>query len=182
MHEHLGQPRQPAPGHFAAGRLVNRHLAPAGNGQATGLQGLGQRLAAAGIAGIIQTGWLGAVTTNIGAGMELQVIAAAVIGGANLAGGVGTAFGALVGAALIEVIRNSLGLLGINAFWQGAFIGGAIILAVSALVDRGRISSSTKLPGGKSARPNRVIRPRGVLRIDCPERDWPMTVPLTTVP
>jgi ribose transport system permease protein len=84
----------------------------------------------AGIAGIIQTGWLGAVTTNIGAGMELQVIAAAVIGGANLAGGVGTAFGAIVGAALIEVIRNSLGLLGINAFWQGTFIGGAIVLAV----------------------------------------------------
>ena len=88
----------------------------------------------AGIAGIVQTGWLGAVTTNIGTGMELQVIAAAVIGGANLAGGVGTAFGALVGAALIEVIRNSLGLLGINAFWQGTFIGGAIILAV--LFDR----------------------------------------------
>jgi ribose transport system permease protein len=84
----------------------------------------------AGIAGIIQTGWLGAVTTNIGAGMELQVIAAAVIGGANLAGGVGTAFGALIGAALIEIIRNSLGLLGINAFWQGTFIGGAIIFAV----------------------------------------------------
>ncbi|KQW67195.1 ABC transporter permease [Ensifer sp. T173] len=89
---------------------------------------------AAGVAGIIQTGWLGAVTTNIGAGMELQVIAAAVIGGANLAGGVGTALGALVGAALIEVIRNSLGLLGINAFWQGTFIGGATILAV--LFDR----------------------------------------------
>lgn len=88
----------------------------------------------AGIAGIIQTGWLGAVTTNIGAGMELQVIAAAVIGGANLAGGAGTALGALVGAALIEVIRNSLGLLGINAFWQGTFIGGATILAV--LFDR----------------------------------------------
>jgi len=88
----------------------------------------------AGVAGIIQTGWLGAVTTNIGAGMELQVIAAAVIGGANLAGGVGTASGALIGAALIEVIRNSLGLLGINAFWQGTFIGGAIVLAV--LFDR----------------------------------------------
>ena len=88
----------------------------------------------AGVAGIIQTGWLGAVTTNIGAGMELQVIAAAVIGGANLAGGVGTAFGALIGAALIEIIRNSLGLLGINAFWQGSFIGGAIVLAV--LLDR----------------------------------------------
>jgi ribose transport system permease protein len=85
----------------------------------------------AGIAGIIETGWLGAVTTNLGAGMELQVIAATVIGGANLAGGVGTAFGALVGSALIEVIRNSLGLLGINAFWQGAFVGAFIIIAVS---------------------------------------------------
>jgi ribose transport system permease protein len=85
----------------------------------------------AGIAGIIMTGWLGAVTTNIGAGMELQVIAAAVIGGANLAGGIGTASGALVGAALIEVIRNSLGLLGINAFWQGTFIGGCIVVAVA---------------------------------------------------
>jgi ribose transport system permease protein len=90
----------------------------------------------AGIAGIIQTGWLGAITTNIGTGLELQVIAAAVIGGAALAGGVGTALGAIVGAALIEVIRNSLGLLGINAFWQGCFIGGAILFAV--LFDRVR--------------------------------------------
>jgi ribose transport system permease protein len=85
----------------------------------------------AGIAGIIMTGWLGAVTTNLGAGMELQVIAAAVIGGANLAGGIGTASGALVGAALIEIIRNSLGLLGINAFWQGTFIGSSIVIAVA---------------------------------------------------
>ena len=85
----------------------------------------------AGIAGVIETGWLGAVTTNLGTGMELQVIAATVIGGANLAGGAGTAFGALIGSALIEVIRNSLGLLGINAFWQGAFIGTFIIVAVT---------------------------------------------------
>lgn len=86
---------------------------------------------AAAIAGIVQTGWLGSVTTNIGAGMELQVIAAAVIGGASLVGGAGTAIGALVGSALLEIIRNSLGLLGINAFWQGTFIGGAIIIAVA---------------------------------------------------
>ena len=85
----------------------------------------------AGIAGVIETGWLGAVTTNLGSGLELQVIAATVIGGANLAGGVGTAFGALVGSALIEIIRNSLGLLGINAFWQGAFVGAFIIVAVT---------------------------------------------------
>ena len=66
----------------------------------------------------------------------VQVIAAAVIGGANLAGGIGTASGAIIGAVLIEVIRNSLGLLGINAFWQGVFIGGAILFAV--LFDRVR--------------------------------------------
>jgi ribose transport system permease protein len=88
----------------------------------------------AGLAAIVETGWLGAVTTNLGAGMELQVIAATVIGGADLMGGTGTAFGALVGAALIEIIRNSLGLLGVNAFWQGFFIGAAILLAV--LFDR----------------------------------------------
>jgi ribose transport system permease protein len=86
---------------------------------------------AAAIAGIVETGWLGAVTTNIGTGMELQVIAAAVIGGASLVGGAGTALGALVGSALLEVIRNSLGLLGINAFWQGTFIGSAILIAVA---------------------------------------------------
>jgi ribose transport system permease protein len=85
----------------------------------------------AAIAGIVETGWLGAVTTNIGAGMELQVIAAAVIGGASLIGGAGTAIGALVGAALIEIIRNSLGLLGINPFWQGTVIGLAIVVAVA---------------------------------------------------
>src|SRR5438552_755505 len=48
-----------------------------------------------------------------------------------LAGGIGTAFGALIGSALIEVIRNSLGLLGISAFWQGTFIGTFIIIAVA---------------------------------------------------
>jgi ribose transport system permease protein len=119
-----------------------RHLyAIGGNEHAATLTGVPVRLIkvavymlsalSAGIAGIVETGWLGAVTTNIGTGMELQVIAAAVIGGASLVGGVGTAFGAIVGSALIEVIRNSLGLLGINAFWQGCFIGSCIIIAVA---------------------------------------------------
>jgi ribose transport system permease protein len=85
----------------------------------------------AGITGVLEVGWLGGVTTNLGQGMELSVIAAAVIGGANLAGGTGTAFGAIVGALLIEVIRNSLILLGISTFWQGAFVGSFIIIAVA---------------------------------------------------
>ena len=88
----------------------------------------------AGIAGILEVGWLGTITTGLGQGMELTVIAAAVIGGANLSGGIGTALGAVVGAALIEVIRNSLTLLGISTFWQGTFVGSFIVIAV--LFDR----------------------------------------------
>jgi ribose transport system permease protein len=85
----------------------------------------------AGVAGVLEAGWLGGVTTNLGQSMELSVIAASVIGGANLMGGAGTIFGSVVGAALIEVIRNSLILLGISTFWQGAFVGSFIILAVA---------------------------------------------------
>ena len=104
----------------------------------------------AGIAGILEVGWLGTITTSLGQGMELSVIGASVIGasvigasvigGANLSGGVGTAFGAVVGAALIEVIRNSLILLGISTFWQGTFVGTFIVIAV--LFDRLRARRS----------------------------------------
>ncbi len=95
----------------------------------------------AGIAGILEVGWLGGVTTNLGQSMELSVIAATVIGGANLMGGSGTVIGAVVGAALIEVIRNSLILLGISTFWQGSFVGSFIIIAV--MFDRLRGSRRT---------------------------------------
>jgi len=128
-----------------------RHLfAIGGNEQAANLTGVPVRRMklsvymfcslCAGIAGILEVGWLGTITTSLGLGMELTVIAAAVIGGANLTGGVGTAFGAVVGAALIEVIRNSLILLGISTFWQGTFVGSFIIIAV--LFDRLRTRTS----------------------------------------
>jgi ribose transport system permease protein len=84
----------------------------------------------AGVAAILEVGWLGAVTTGLGTGDELRVIAATVIGGTNLVGGIGSAFGTVVGAALIEVIRNSLILLGVDAFWQGTVVGSFIIIAV----------------------------------------------------
>ena len=96
--------------------------------------------ACAGIAGILEVGWLGTISTSLGQGMELAVIAAAVIGGANLMGGGGTALGAVVGAALIEIIRNSLILLGISTFWQGTFVGSFIVVAV--LFDRLRTGRS----------------------------------------
>lgn len=84
----------------------------------------------AGVAAILEVGWLGAVTTGLGTGDELRVIAATVIGGTNLMGGMGSAFGTVVGAALIEVIRNSLILLGVDSFWQGTVVGSFIIVAV----------------------------------------------------
>jgi len=85
----------------------------------------------AGVAGVLEASWLGGVTTNLGQSMELSVIAAAVIGGADLMGGSGTILGAVVGAALIEIIRNSLTLLGISTFWQGTFVGAFIVVAVA---------------------------------------------------
>ncbi|MBV9106791.1 MAG: ABC transporter permease [Verrucomicrobia bacterium] len=85
----------------------------------------------AGIAGIVQYSYLSSVTADLGTGEELAVIAATVIGGANLAGGEGTVLGTLIGAIILEVLRNGLLLFGIDPYWQGVFVGAVIILAVS---------------------------------------------------
>jgi ribose transport system permease protein len=95
----------------------------------------------AGFAGILMVGWLGSAPANLATGYELTIIAAAVIGGANLTGGVGGPAGAVIGALLIEVIRNGLVLAGINAYWQIVLVGAIIILAV--LVDRMRTMRMT---------------------------------------
>ncbi len=84
----------------------------------------------AGLSAIMIVGWLGSVTNALGLTYELRVIASAVIGGANLMGGIGSAYGAFIGSALIEVIRNSLLLAGVDPYWQGTFVGLFIILAV----------------------------------------------------
>jgi ribose transport system permease protein len=90
------------------------------------------------IAAVLMVGWLGSVTNGIGIGYELRVIASTVIGGVNLLGGEGGAFAAVVGAALIEIIRNSLLLAGVDPYWQGTFVGVFIILAVLLERLRGR--------------------------------------------
>lgn len=90
------------------------------------------------ISAILSVGWLGSVTNGIGIGYELRVIASTVIGGANLLGGEGGAYAAFIGAALIEVIRNSLLLAGVDPYWQGTFVGLFIILAVLLERLRGR--------------------------------------------
>ena len=89
---------------------------------------------AAGLQGIIISGWLGSAPANMATSYELNVIAAAVIGGANLAGGIGGPLGAIVGCVLLEVIRNGLVLAQVSSYWQQTLVGVIIILAV--LVDR----------------------------------------------
>ena len=84
----------------------------------------------AAIAAVMIVGWQGSAINALGQGYELRVIASTVIGGANLMGGEGGAFGAFIGAALIEVIRNSLLMAGVDSNWQGTFVGVFIILAV----------------------------------------------------
>lgn len=83
-----------------------------------------------GIAAFMFIGYTGSATNGMGATYELNVIAASVIGGANLMGGVVYALGAPIGAALVELIRNSLLLAGIPALWQQFFVGLFLILAV----------------------------------------------------
>ena len=92
----------------------------------------------AAVAAIMLLGWQGSAINALGTGYELRVIASTVIGGTNLLGGEGGAFGAFVGAALIEVIRNGLILAGVDSNYQGIFVGGFIILAVLLERVRGR--------------------------------------------
>lgn len=86
--------------------------------------------ATTGLTALFLVGWLGAATNALGQGLELQVIAGTVIGGANLLGGFGSAIGAVIGSLLLEVIRNALLLAGVNPFWQGLFVGAFILFAV----------------------------------------------------
>jgi len=126
-----------------------RHLyAIGGNEQAailTGVPVAGVKIIAyivsatmAALAAVLIIGWQGSAINALGTGYELRVIASTVIGGANLMGGEGGAYGAFIGAALIEVIRNSLLMAGVDSNWQGTFVGVFIVLAVLLEKLRGR--------------------------------------------
>nr|WP_243638099.1 ABC transporter permease [Rubrobacter taiwanensis] len=84
----------------------------------------------AGIAGILTTARLASAQPQAGFTFELDAIAAVVIGGASLQGGVGTASGTLIGAFILGVLRNGLNLMNVSAFWQQVVIGVVIALAV----------------------------------------------------
>ncbi len=85
----------------------------------------------AGIAGVVSLGRFGAVSADTGTGYELYVIAAAVVGGASLLGGRGTALGALLGALVIRLIEDGILTLHWNQEYSKIIVGWAIIVAAA---------------------------------------------------
>jgi ribose transport system permease protein len=118
-----------------------------GNAEASRLSGINvnrTRLTAymisgalAALSGILLAARLSVGDATTGQGQELNVIAAAVIGGVSLLGGQGSVLGLFAGAALIGVLLNAMVLIGVPAFWQEVVIGSTIIVAV--LLDRVRV-------------------------------------------
>ena len=93
--------------------------------------------ALAGVCGYLWVARFAVAYTDIALGFELSVIAACLIGGVAIAGGVGSAVGVVLGCLFIGIIRSSLPLVGISAFWQ-MFINGVVILAAVLLSARQR--------------------------------------------
>lgn len=84
----------------------------------------------AGMAGVLYAARYGTVSSQAGSGWELQAVGAAVIGGVAISGGVGTLWGAAIGAYLLLTINRALPILGIEDFWQRAVVGALIIGAI----------------------------------------------------
>lgn len=90
----------------------------------------------AGIAGAMSSSRLYAANGNWGVGYELDAIAAVVLGGTSLSGGVGSIWGTVIGALIIGVMNNGLTILGLSSFWQYVAKGAVIVAAV--LLDKWR--------------------------------------------
>jgi len=86
--------------------------------------------AMAGIAGVVLTARVGSATSDAGRMMELDAIAAAVIGGTSLLGGQGTIWGALLGAMVMASLDNGMSLMNTESFWQPIIKGTILVVAV----------------------------------------------------
>ena len=104
---------------------------------------------AAALTGILLSSRLSSVQPELGVGYELTAIAAAAIGGTSLAGGKGAVLGTVLGALLLGVLRNSLSLSYVNAFWFQIITGVIIVLAV--LLD-GAVRSLLRRQAGGAVR------------------------------
>lgn len=87
--------------------------------------------ALAGLAGVLFTARYGTVDATAGTGFELEVIAAAVVGGVAIFGGSGSVVGAGLGALLLGTITSALIVLRVSSFWQGAIVGALLLAAIA---------------------------------------------------
>jgi simple sugar transport system permease protein len=87
--------------------------------------------AMAGVASLVQAQLAQSVAPTVLVGKELDVVAAVVLGGASLAGGVGTVLGTFLGLTLLAVLQNGLILLGVSSYWSPLFVGLVILISVS---------------------------------------------------
>ena len=114
-----------------------------GNEQAAALSGINTRhlklmaysisAMLSSITGVLFVARFRSAQANAGLGMELDAIAAAVIGGTSLMGGQGSVLGVLLGASIMGVLRNGLVLMAVSSYWQELIIGLVIVLA--AVID-----------------------------------------------
>jgi simple sugar transport system permease protein len=99
----------------------------------------------AGLASIVQAQNAQSVSPNALVGRELDVLAAVVLGGASLTGGVGTVFGTILGVMLLAFLQNGLLLLGVPSYWSQCFTGAVILVAVTVLaIERRRQRSHAR--------------------------------------
>ncbi len=132
-----------------AGRAV---YATGSNAQAAWLAGIDVRLvrfgaftiagACTGLAAVVNAVRFSQIPANSGIGLEMQVIAAVVVGGTAITGGRGTIAGTLLGVALLGAMGPALTFLGASAFWERALQGAIILVAVSADAFRSRRRSA----------------------------------------
>jgi rhamnose transport system permease protein len=87
--------------------------------------------ALAGLSGVVFAARYGSVSSDAGTGIELQAVAAVVVGGVAIFGGSGTVWGAAIGAVLLVTINRVLPILGIPDFWQQALVGALILSAIA---------------------------------------------------
>jgi ribose/xylose/arabinose/galactoside ABC-type transport system permease subunit len=92
-----------------------------------------------GIAAIVMTGWVSAAQPLAGAGLDLQSIAAAVIGGVALTGGIGRISGVVFGVVILGMLSNGLNMVGVSSFYQTVSVG--VIILIAVILDKIRMPS-----------------------------------------
>lgn len=105
-----------------------------------------------GLGGVLYASRFNSVGATTGSGMELDIVAACVVGGVAMTGGVGTAYGAAIGALLLNTMTSALTAIGVDKFWQRAVVGALILVAI--VIDRVstvRRRESLRKEGGASA-------------------------------